>query len=170
MWEQLGEVCISEVCSHVWADAVRLCAAGTAGWGNEYRGRGDGCEPSPCDRRANRCSPRPAERRYLWGGKDSQTQSSAPHVQLPGVTWPRKELRSKAAVSSTSTSSKHAVDSVFHSFTMQLYVYGLLRMKTMEEEVLKQTTINIKHLRGRGNHPDFYDLMHQQGCLCWMKH
>lgn len=55
---------------------VCVCVMGTAGWGNEYRGRGDGCEWSSCDRWANRCSPQPSERCYLWAGKDSQTQST----------------------------------------------------------------------------------------------
>lgn len=75
------------LCGSAWWNARCVCLAGltqcvcvmgTAGSGNEYRGRGDGCEWSSCDRWANRCSPQPSERRYLWAGKDSQTQKHTP--------------------------------------------------------------------------------------------
>lgn len=67
-----------KVCVSGRPDTVCVCVMGTAGSGNEYRGRGDGCEWSSCDRWANRCSPQPSERRYLWAGKDSQTQKHTP--------------------------------------------------------------------------------------------
>lgn len=39
-----------KVCVSGRPDTVCVCVMGTAGSGNEYRGRGDGCEWSSCDR------------------------------------------------------------------------------------------------------------------------
>ena len=79
-------VCVCGSLMQLVCVCVCVCVMGTAGWGNEYRGRGDGCEWSSCDRWANRCSPRPSERRYLWAGKDSQTQSAA-RRHRPAARW-----------------------------------------------------------------------------------